>query len=61
MKLICSLLKVYSDFQLKTSTPDIRIKFSPPADIVSSVYKKSPKQKDPSMDKHLLEVNSYCG
>ncbi|CAD7682740.1 unnamed protein product [Nyctereutes procyonoides] len=51
MKLINSLLKEFSDAQIKVLNPGQRSQFLPSADKVSSVHNVPLRQKEPSVDK----------
>ncbi|XP_064142986.1 fibrous sheath-interacting protein 2 [Loxodonta africana] len=56
MKLIDSLLKEFSDAQIKVFRPDKENQFFPPAGKISSVPKVPPRQKEPTSDETSLSI-----
>ena len=58
MRLIDSLLKEFSDAQIKVFRPDKEYQFFPPADKVSSVPKEYPRHKESNIDEAPCNVKT---
>ncbi|XP_040083876.1 fibrous sheath-interacting protein 2 [Oryx dammah] len=58
MRLIDSLLKEFSDAQIKVFRPDKEYQFFPPADKVSSVPKEYPRHKESNIDEAPCNIKT---